>query len=60
MAQAIRGQRIRLSAYHGSGFALEGISESLAKEIESPGIAVTAVAPGAFNTDWARRSLMHA
>ena len=36
-----------LSAYHGSKFALEGISESLAKEVETLGIMVTAVAPGA-------------
>jgi NAD(P)-dependent dehydrogenase (short-subunit alcohol dehydrogenase family) len=49
-----------LGAYHGSKFALEGISESLAKEVKSLGIAVTAVEPGAFRTDWAGRSLVRA
>ena len=43
--------------YCGSKFALEGISEALGKEVESFGIAVTAVAPGSFRTDWAGRSM---
>ncbi|WP_430365416.1 oxidoreductase [Trinickia sp. NRRL B-1857] len=47
-----------LSAYHGTKFALEGISESLAREVADLGIKVTAVAPGAFRTDWAGRSLV--
>lgn len=47
-----------VSAYHGTKFALEGISESLAKEVKHLGIAVTAVAPGGFRTDWAGRSLV--
>lgn len=46
--------------YHGSKFALEGISESLAKEIAAFGIHVTAVEPGAFRTDWAGRSMVRA
>ncbi|HEY4368880.1 MAG TPA: oxidoreductase [Steroidobacteraceae bacterium] len=46
--------------YHGSKFALEGISESLGKEVASFGIAVTAVEPGAFRTDWAGRSMVRA
>lgn len=47
-----------ISFYHGSKFALEGISESLAKEVRSLGIYVTAVEPGAFRTDWAGRSMV--
>lgn len=46
-----------LGFYHGSKFALEGITESLAKEVKNLGIKVTAVKPGAFRTDWAGRSL---
>jgi NAD(P)-dependent dehydrogenase (short-subunit alcohol dehydrogenase family) len=46
-----------LGYYHGSKFALEGISESLAQEVRGLGIAVTAVEPGAFRTDWAGRSM---
>jgi NAD(P)-dependent dehydrogenase (short-subunit alcohol dehydrogenase family) len=44
--------------YHGSKFALEGISGSLAKEVKGFGIAVTAVEPGMFRTDWAGRSMV--
>jgi NAD(P)-dependent dehydrogenase (short-subunit alcohol dehydrogenase family) len=47
-----------LSYYHGSKFALEGISSSLAKEVKSLGIFVTAVEPGMFRTDWAGRSMV--
>jgi NAD(P)-dependent dehydrogenase (short-subunit alcohol dehydrogenase family) len=47
-----------LSAYHGTKFALEGISESLAREVADLGVNVTAVAPGGFRTDWAGRSLV--
>ena len=47
-----------VGVYHGSKFALEGISESLAKEVRGLGIFVTAVAPGGFRTDWAGRSLV--
>lgn len=49
-----------LGFYHGSKFALEGISESLAKEVRPFGIRVTAVEPGAMRTDWAGRSMMRA
>ncbi|KEA05135.1 oxidoreductase [Rhizobium rhizogenes] len=49
-----------LSVYHGSKFALEGISESLGKEVKSLGIHVTAVEPGGFRTDWAGRSMVRA
>jgi NAD(P)-dependent dehydrogenase (short-subunit alcohol dehydrogenase family) len=47
-----------LAFYHGSKFALEGISETLGKEVKSFGIAVTAVEPGMFRTDWAGRSMV--
>src|SRR5580698_2602257 len=47
-----------ISFYHGSKFALEGISGSLNKEVKTFGIFVTAVEPGMFRTDWAGRSLV--
>ncbi|ABB05965.1 oxidoreductase [Burkholderia lata] len=47
-----------ITYYCGSKFALEGISESLGKELEPFGIAVTAVAPGSFRTEWAGRSML--
>jgi NAD(P)-dependent dehydrogenase (short-subunit alcohol dehydrogenase family) len=47
-----------ISLYHGSKYALEGISESLAREVEHLGIHVTAVAPGGFRTDWSGRSMV--
>ncbi|NTZ08374.1 oxidoreductase [Burkholderia metallica] len=46
-----------IAYYCGSKFALEGISDTLGKELEPFGIAVTAVAPGSFRTDWAGRSM---
>ncbi|WP_261541176.1 oxidoreductase [Burkholderia multivorans] len=47
-----------LSYYCGSKFALEGISDALRQEVAPLGIAVTAVAPGSFRTDWAGRSMV--
>lgn len=47
-----------ISYYNGSKFALEGISEALEQEVASFGIHVTALAPGAFRTEWAGRSLV--
>jgi NAD(P)-dependent dehydrogenase (short-subunit alcohol dehydrogenase family) len=44
--------------YSGSKFALEGISEALAKEVRELGIKVTAIAPGSFRTEWAGRSMV--
>jgi len=49
-----------LSFYHGSKFALEGLSEALGKEVKDFGIRVTAVEPGSFRTDWAGRSMIRA
>jgi NAD(P)-dependent dehydrogenase (short-subunit alcohol dehydrogenase family) len=43
--------------YNATKFALEGLSEALAKEVEPLGIRVTLVQPGPFRTDWAGRSL---
>jgi NAD(P)-dependent dehydrogenase (short-subunit alcohol dehydrogenase family) len=47
-----------ISFYCGSKFALEGISETLAKEVKNFGVHVTALAPGGFRTDWAGRSMV--
>ncbi len=47
-----------IAYYCGSKFALEGISETLAKEVAPFGIKVTALAPGSFRTDWAGRSMV--
>jgi NAD(P)-dependent dehydrogenase (short-subunit alcohol dehydrogenase family) len=43
--------------YNATKFAVEGLSEALAKEVEPLGIRVTAVEPGPFRTDWSGRSL---
>lgn len=39
--------------YHGTKFAVEGISESLALEVKPLGIDVLIVEPGPFRTNWA-------
>jgi NAD(P)-dependent dehydrogenase (short-subunit alcohol dehydrogenase family) len=49
-----------IAYYCGSKFALEGISEVLAKEVAAFGVHVTAIAPGSFRTDWAGRSMVRA
>jgi NAD(P)-dependent dehydrogenase (short-subunit alcohol dehydrogenase family) len=46
-----------IAYYCGSKFALEGISDTLSKELQPFNIFVTAVAPGSFRTDWAGRSM---
>lgn len=46
-----------IAFYCGSKFALEGVSESLGKELQGLGVHVTALAPGQFRTDWAGRSM---
>ena len=54
------GGRIALpfnSLYHGTKFGLEGLSESLAQELQPLGIQVKLVEPGGVRTDFAGRSL---
>jgi NAD(P)-dependent dehydrogenase (short-subunit alcohol dehydrogenase family) len=43
--------------YAATKFAVEGLSESLSKEVAPFGIRVLIVEPGPFRTDWAGRSL---
>lgn len=42
--------------YNATKYAVDGLSESLAKETAPLGIKVTVVAPSGFRTDWAGRS----
>ena len=42
--------------YNATKFAVDGLSESLAKEVAHLGIKVTIIAPSGFRTDWAGRS----
>lgn len=49
-----------LSAYCASKYALEGLLESIGKEVAAFGIHVTAIAPGSFRTEWAGRSMVRA
>jgi NAD(P)-dependent dehydrogenase (short-subunit alcohol dehydrogenase family) len=46
-----------VSYYNATKFAVEGLSEALAKEVGPLGIKVLVVEPGPFRTDWAGRSL---
>lgn len=46
--------------YHGTKYAIEGISETLAQEVGAFGIKVTIIEPGGFKTDFATRSLARA
>jgi NAD(P)-dependent dehydrogenase (short-subunit alcohol dehydrogenase family) len=43
--------------YHGTKYAVEGISESLAAEVRPLGIDVLIVEPGPFRTNWAGPSI---
>jgi NAD(P)-dependent dehydrogenase (short-subunit alcohol dehydrogenase family) len=43
--------------YSSTKFALEALTEALAKEVGPLGIKVSAIEPGAFRTDWAARSM---
>ncbi len=42
----------QFGAYHASKWALEGLSDSLAQEVEAFGIHVTCVEPGPYDTEW--------
>jgi NAD(P)-dependent dehydrogenase (short-subunit alcohol dehydrogenase family) len=42
--------------YNATKYAVDGLSESLSKEVAPLGIKVTIVAPSGFRTDWAGRS----
>jgi len=55
VAPALAGE----SAYAGSKFAVEGICEALAKEVEPLGISVTIVEPGPVRTDFAAGARTH-
>lgn len=45
-----------LGFYNATKFAVDGLSEALAKEVKHLGIKVTIIAPSGFRTDWAGRS----
>ncbi|WJH39371.1 oxidoreductase [Aliirhizobium terrae] len=47
-----------IAYYHGSKFALQGISEVMRAEMAPFGVHVTALCPGSFRTDWAGRSMV--
>jgi NAD(P)-dependent dehydrogenase (short-subunit alcohol dehydrogenase family) len=49
-----------VGVYNASKWALEALSESLAREVASFGIKVTCVEPGGFRTDWWGTSLARA
>lgn len=42
--------------YNATKYAVDGLSESLSKEVMPLGIKVTVIAPSGFRTDWAGRS----
>jgi NAD(P)-dependent dehydrogenase (short-subunit alcohol dehydrogenase family) len=49
-----------IGMYHASKWALEGLSQSLAKEVAGFGIKVTLIEPGGYSTDWGGSSAKHA
>lgn len=49
-----------LGVYHGSKFAVEGLTEALNKEVRGFGIFCTAIEPAGFRTDWSGRSMINA
>jgi NAD(P)-dependent dehydrogenase (short-subunit alcohol dehydrogenase family) len=46
--------------YNATKYAVDGLSESLAKEVAHLGIKVTVICPSGFRTDWAGRSANNA
>ncbi|MEE1929399.1 oxidoreductase [Streptomyces sp. TRM 70351] len=49
-----------IGLYHASKWALEGMSETLAREVAGFGIRVTLVEPGEFRTEWSAGSMVRA
>ena len=49
-----------IGMYHASKWALEGLSQSLALEVQEMGIYVTLVEPSGYSTDWAGPSAKRA
>jgi NAD(P)-dependent dehydrogenase (short-subunit alcohol dehydrogenase family) len=49
-----------IGMYHASKWALEGLSQALAQEVEGFGIHVTLIEPGGFSTDWGGSSARRA
>ncbi len=49
-----------IGMYHASKWALEGLSQALAREVKGFGINVTLIEPGGFSTDWGGSSARHA
>ena len=49
-----------IGMYHASKWALEGFSQSLAREVAQFGIKVTIIEPAGYSTDWAGPSAKHA
>ncbi|WP_370962905.1 oxidoreductase [Amycolatopsis sp. cg9] len=47
-----------LAFYCGSKYAVEGILETVGKEVAGFGVHVTLIEPGSFRTDWAGRSMV--
>lgn len=45
-----------LGIYHASKWGIEGLCESLSKEVSSFGINITMLEPGPFTTDWSQSS----
>ncbi|MGC4104129.1 SDR family oxidoreductase [Ferruginibacter sp.] len=48
-----------LGIYNASKFAVEGLSETLATEVQEFGIKITLVEPNGFATEWAGTSAIH-
>jgi NAD(P)-dependent dehydrogenase (short-subunit alcohol dehydrogenase family) len=48
-----------IGMYHASKWALEGMSQALAQEVEDFGIKVTLIEPAGYSTDWSGASARH-